>query len=98
MKNVIVQSTYRKLTNNIVDSNVFLFMLYFVISKWQGDDHTNKHQYDHHVDENMTLPTNDIDVSENDNDDDETMVGDHMVQMVNDVYQCFNENLDVNCK
>ena len=44
------------------------------------------------------MPTNDIDVSENDNDDDETMVDDHMVQMVNDVYQCFNEHLDVNCE
>ena len=26
------------------------------------------------------------------------MVDDHMVQMVNDVYQYFNENLDVNCE
>jgi hypothetical protein len=44
------------------------------------------------------LFTNDIEVHENDNDNDATMVDNHMVQMVNDVYECFNENLDVNCK
>ena len=45
----------------------------------------------------MPLLTNDIKVPKNDNDDDATMVDDHMVQMVNDVYQYFNENSDVNC-
>ena len=38
------------------------------------------------------MPTNDIDVRENDNDDDATMIDDHMVQMVNDVDDFFNEN------
>jgi hypothetical protein len=44
------------------------------------------------------LFTNDIEVPENDNDYDATMVDNHMVQMVNDVYECYNENPDVNCK
>jgi len=46
----------------------------------------------------MTSPTNVFDVPGNDNDDVATMIGDHMVQMVNDVYECFNENADVNSK
>ena len=42
--------------------------------------------------------TNYIEVTKNNNDDnDETMVGDHMVQMVNDVYWCFSKNWDLNC-
>ena len=41
--------------------------------------------------------TNDIQVPENDNNDDATMVDDHMVQLVNDIYQYFNENPYVNC-
>jgi len=44
------------------------------------------------------LPSNVFDVLENGNDEDATMIHDHMVQMVNDVYECFNENPDVNSK
>ena len=44
----------------------------------------------------MKLHTNGIEVPENDNDDDATMVNDHIVQMVNDAYQCFSEIPNMN--
>ena len=40
--------------------------------------------------ENIGVPHNDNDV------DDATMIDDHMVQMVNGVYECFNTNPYVN--
>ena len=80
--------------DNIDVSKFFsLHCINFVISKWQ----VVEHQCDNHVDESVALLTNDIQVTNNDNNDDETMVDGHMVQMVNDVYQYFNKNLDVNC-
>ena len=63
-----------------------------------GDEHIVKHQYDNHNDEFATLLTNDTKVLENDDHNDETMVDDHIVEMVNDAYQYYNENLDVNCE
>ena len=41
---------------------------------------------------------NDIQVPENENNDDATMVYDHVVQMVNDAYKYVNENPNVNCE
>ena len=58
-----------------------------MISKWQVDENIVEHQCDNYVDESAALLTNDIQVLKNDNNDDATMVDDHMVQMVNDVYQ-----------
>ena len=40
--------------------------------------------------------TNDTKVLENANNNKETMVNDHMVEMVNDAYQYYNENPNVN--
>ena len=82
--------------DNIDVSNLFPFTLYFVLSKWQGDKHITKQEYDNHVDESITLAKNDIDVPGNEHDDDTTMIDDHMVQMVNGVYECFNTNPYVN--
>lgn len=39
---------------------------------------------------------NNIEVLMNDNNDDATTLDDHMVEMVNVVYLCFNENPNVN--
>ena len=61
-----------------------------------GDEHIVKHQYDNHNDEFATLLTNDTEVLENENHREATMVDDHMVEMVNDAYQYYNENPDVN--
>ena len=69
----------------------------FFISKWQVDEHIVKHQCDNHVDEFVALLIDDNQVHENDNNNDATMVDDPIVQMVNGVYQYFNENPDVNC-
>ena len=42
--------------------------------------------------------TNDTEVLENDDHNEANMVDDHMVEMVNDAYQYYNENPDVNCE
>lgn len=63
-----------------------------------GDEHIVKNQCDNRVDESAALLTKDIQFLKNDNNDDETMVDNNMVQMVNDVYQYFNENPNVNCE
>ena len=44
-----------------------------------GDEHIVEHQYVNRNDEFTTLIRNDIEVPENDNDDDTTMVDGHMV-------------------
>ena len=59
---------------------IFFFTSYVVISKSQGDEHIVEHQCDNHVDEFVAFLTNDIQVPENDNNDDATMVYVHMVQ------------------
>ena len=48
-----------------------------------------------HNDEFATLLTNDSKVLDHNQ---ETIVNDHMVKMVNDAYQYYNENPDVNCE
>jgi len=63
-----------------------------------GDEHIVGHQYDNHNDEFATLLTNDTEVLEIDDHNEATMVDDHMVEMVNDAYQYYNENPDVNCE
>ena len=62
------------------------------------DEHIVGHQYDNHNDDFATLLTNDTEVLENDDHNEETMVDDHMVEIVNDAYQYYNENPDVNSK
>ena len=63
-----------------------------------GDEHIVGHQYDNHNDEFATFLTNDTKVLQNDDHNEETMVDDHRVEMVNDAYQYYNENLDMNCE
>jgi len=54
-----------------------------------------EHDYDNQVDEHETLFKND---SEPLNDDDDaTIVGDQMLEMVNDVNQCLNQNINEGC-
>ena len=49
------------------------------------------HQYDNHNDEFATLFINYTELLENDDHNEATMVDDHMVEMVNDAYQYYNE-------
>ena len=63
-----------------------------------GDERIVEHQYDNHNGEFATLLTNDNEVLENDDHNEPTMVDDHMVEMVNDAYQYYNENPEVNCE
>ena len=63
-----------------------------------GDEHIVGHQYDNNNDEFARFLTNDTEVLENDKQNKATMVDDHMVEMVNDAYQCYNENPYVNCE
>ena len=76
-----------------------IFFLYIVFCDIQttGWWTHNKKSCDNHVNESTAFLTNDNQVPENENNDDATIVDDHMVQMVNDVYQYFNEIWDVNC-
>ena len=63
-----------------------------------SDENIVKNQYDNLNDEFAKLLTNDTEVLENDEHSEATMVDDHMVEMVNDYDQYYNENLDVNCE
>lgn len=56
-----------------------------------------EHDYDNQGDEHETLFRNDSEPLIDDDDDDATIVGDQMLEIVNDANRCLNQNINESC-